>query len=434
MKLTNNSKKIMDFFIKKKCIKNSECLTKITKDILKKMYNEIDESHEFIENYIKEQGYRLSIHKIDTISEVPKPNLFSSSAFPEQVRNHIDNVSSNYISYSFSLFGREIKIILIVEELNPEINIEKYNDCINKVLCWFSFITKHATSKCSKTLTVFIYFTSLNKLLPPTNIHILDENNVNTAFTYTCLPSSEIVIFRKEEWLKVLMHETMHNFALDFSDMNFKYVDENVNELFPVMTKGNSFEAYTEIWAELLNAAFCSYYMVDIELKDIKKEKEFLNNFEFFMEFERIFGFFQMVKVLDFMGLDYSDLYSSSEKSQIMRKTLYKEKSNVLSYYVIRVILISNFQGFLKWCSENNLYLNNSTVVQFKKTDLNMEKFFEFIKKNYKKKQLLDSVDQMKKVISKMKISKNAKNMDKITKKEYDFFLNNMRMTVCELG
>ena len=70
-------------------------------------------------------------------------------------------------------------------------------------------------------MVVFIYSTELTKNLPNSNIDILDQIHVNTAFTYSCIEqSNEIVIFRKEEWLKVLIHESFHNFGLDFSDMN----------------------------------------------------------------------------------------------------------------------------------------------------------------------------------------------------------------------
>ena len=69
-----------------------------------------------------------------------------------------------------------------------------------------------------------------------------------------------------------------------------------------------------------------------------------MKNVEFFIHFERTYSFFQLVKTLNFMGLTYKDLYSETEKSSIMRENLYKEKSNVLSYYIIKTILINNYQ------------------------------------------------------------------------------------------
>ena len=428
MRLTQNSKKIMNFFLKKKYLKVNEPLTKNTQTILKRFYKEINQSNKNTETLLMREGYRLSIERITTIAEIPRPKLFNASSFPKEVRKHIDETMQMCFSYTFSLFNRELKVKFIVEEPNAELLVHVYNDYVKKVLVWFNFINKYAIEKqCSKSITVYIYLTSLKKELPQSNIHILEENNVNTAFTYTCQINSEIVIFRKEEWLKVLMHETMHNLALDFSDMNYKEVDSRIIQLFPVTTRGNSFEAYTEFWAEILNASFCSYYMIPSMKKNA--ENEFLKNYEFFLQFEKAFGIFQMVKTLNFMGLEYQDLYSDDIKSKIMRRTLYKEKSNILSYYVIRVILLNNWQDFLKWCSIHN---KSSSLIQFKKTSENMDAYFEFIRNNYNNAELLSDVKKTEKIMMNLKKTKKTKNG--ANNKEIDFIENNMRMSVTELG
>lgn len=430
MRLTQNSKKLMAFFLKHNCLKGNECLTRGSQTILKRFYKEIHKANKVVEELLEREGYRLVIERIRNIQEIPKPKLFNASSFPEEVRTHIDETSTFCFSYTFSLFNREIKVKFIVEEANAELLIAIYNDYVKKLLVWFSFINNYTVRQCSKRLTVYVYFTSLKKVLPESNIHVLEEKNVNTAFTYTCREDSEIVVFRKEEWLKVLMHETMHNFALDFSDMNYTLVDQKIFGLFPVATRGNSFEAYTEFWAEILNASLCSYYM----MSGLEKhpENEFVKNFEFFMQFEKVFGIFQMVKALKFMGLKYQDLYSNDEESHLMRSAFYKEKTNVLSYYVIRVILLSNWQGFLNWCKIHN---GSSHLVQFKKTPQNMAFFFEFIEENYDKKELLANVSQMEKLIANLKKNKKiGKSSSSVIKKEFDFIANNMRMSICELG
>jgi hypothetical protein len=262
--------------------------------------------------------------------------------------------------------------------------------------------------------------TSTKKELPSNNISILNQSNVNTAFTYTCPAVSEIVVFRKEEWLKVLMHETFHNFALDFSDMNIGRFNERMLSIFKVESEVNLFEAYTEFWAEIMNAVFCSFYL----LQDKEQEEEFLSNCEFFINFERTYGFFQMVKTLNFMGLTYKDLYSKSEESKILRETMYKEKSNVLAYYVITLVLMNNYQGFLSWCDTHNL-----SLLQFKKSTSNLEDFCKFIEKNYKTRSMTNGVNCMEKFLSSFKKTKSKKLIQ-----HTDLLLNNMRMSICELG
>jgi hypothetical protein len=132
-----------------------------------------------------------------------------------------------------------------------------------------------------------------------------------------------------------------------------------------------------------------------------------------------------MVKTLDFMGLKYKDLYATDSLSVSMRETLYKEESSVLSYYIITTILMNNYQGFLSWCNVNNL-----SLLQFKKTTSNMDSFCKFIEKNYKTRAMLESVNCMQHFYSAVKKSEKVGKKNKTT----EYILNNMRMSLCELG
>jgi len=434
MKLTKHSELLMSFFLEKKCIYYSE-QTEKTDRILKKLYHDLRRADTFVKQQKLKEGdrfYKVTVAKIHSISQIPRPSSFNQSSFPKEIREHIDASMLYSLTYTFSLFGREIIVHFIVEHHEPEYQIELYNEYIEKILVWLHVINEYASKKCSKRLVLFLYFTSLKKQLPASNIHILNQNNVNTAFTYTCPVDSEIVVFRQEEWLKVLMHESFHNFALDFSDMNIQECTKHILSIFKVDSEVNLFEAYTECWAEIMNASFCSYY----SLKDGSTLDDFLSNWEFFINFERTYKFFQMVKTLEFMGLTYKDLYSTTTHSVAMREALYREDSNVLAYYIITTILMNNVQGFLAWCDKNNLAL-----LQFKKTTSNIGAFCKFIEKNYKTKNMLASVACMQTFyhsLQKGKKSGNKKEKEKEKEKEkdkkIDFILNNMRMTICELG
>ena len=60
-------------------------------------------------------------------------------------------------------------------------------------------------TRCSKTLNVICYLTSLKKKLPVSNLTILGANNANTAFTHRCPEKGEIIMYRKEEIFKVFI-------------------------------------------------------------------------------------------------------------------------------------------------------------------------------------------------------------------------------------
>jgi hypothetical protein len=400
-------------------------MTKKTMQILRYLYREIKRADAFIQNKKKEEGpsfYKLKVTKLSTAHEIPKPRQFNADSFPSEVREHIDKTMTYDLQYSFSLYDREIIIHFLVEEKHPELMLSLYNNYVDKILVWLFIATEFSSKICSKKLAIFIYMTSLQKHLPESNINILDRMNVNTAFTYTCLPTSEIVVFRHEEWLKVLMHESFHNLGLDFSGMNIDMCVNRMLSIFNVESDVLLYEAYTEFWAETINSMFCSFYLSSN--KD--NEEEFIKNFDFFINLERTYGFFQLVKTLNFMGLQYSDLYSKGQKAEMLRKTMYKEKSNVLCYYIIRAILLNNYQGTLSWCDQNN-----TSLLNFKKTNANLDNFCKFIERNYKSASMLEGVECMEHILGKIK---NTKTNTKKYSKNIDLLLNNMRMSIGELG
>jgi hypothetical protein len=198
--------------------------------------------------------------------------------------------------------------------------------------------------------------------------------------------------------------------------MNINESTRHILTIFPVSSDVNLYESYTETWAEIINALFCSFTI----LKNKNNIDEFHSNFENFINLEITYSFFQMSKVLNFMGLTYKDLYSKNIHSKMKRETLFKEKSNILSYYIIKTILINNYQGFLNWCKDNNL-----SLLQFKKTIPNQTRFCRLIEKTYKTQSMLDGVDKTQEFLQ---FCKDKKFVNK------EYLSKNLRMTLCELG
>jgi len=418
MKIIKKSKQLMLFFTKNTYIKKVN-QSKRTDNIILELYKEIRNAYLDLSN-IKEQCkpqtyFKLQVKKINNPTQIIKPKNFGENSFPEAIRNHINDVTVTELSYTFSLFGRNIKLHFITEDDKPD--IEMYNKYVDAIYMWIYILSRYASKKCSNSLIVYLYFTSLEKSLPSSNVEVLEEMNVNTAFTTTCPKDSEIVIFRKEEWFKVFIHETFHNFGLDFSDMNNSDVHKYILDIFKVESNVNLYESYTEFWAEIINSLFCSFYILD-DKKDIE---QFLSNSEFFINFERTYSFFQLVKTLDFMGLTYKDLFGKTERSRMIRENLYKEKTNVLSYYVIKAVLMNNYQGFLNWCK-----INNQSLIQFKKTVKTQLDYCEFIKMNYKSASMLENVSETQKFFNNINKKRNASNLS--------YILSNLRMSICELG
>jgi hypothetical protein len=198
--------------------------------------------------------------------------------------------------------------------------------------------------------------------------------------------------------------------------MNNSNAHKCILDIFKVNSNVNLYESYTEFWAEIMNALFCSFYI----LKNKRDIDQFLSNSEFFINFERMYSYFQLVKTLNFMGLTYKDLFSQTERSKVIRENMYKEKTNVLSYYVIKSVLMNNYQGFLFWCKTNN-----SSLIQFEKTSKNQIDYCNFIKDNYKSASMLHNVNQTQNFFNNIKNKKTE---------NFNYILSNLRMSICELG
>jgi len=420
MKITKESHKLMLFFDKINCLMPLK-QSKKTDTTLKKLYHELSDGFSYVKSLKKKYGptfYKLKIEQITNVNQIPKPTTFPPNAFPPEIRKHIDEYSLSLLTYTFRLYDRNISIIFLAEDSSPEHLIKTYNNYVDNMLVWLYIVDSYSSKKCSAELKIFVYHTSLLKILPISNISILNENNINTAFTRTCPKDSEIIVFRKEEWFKAFMHETFHNFGLDFSDMNTEKCNSKILSIFRVNSKVNLFEAYTEFWARLMNTLFCSY----INMKNKNDIDEFLSNAEMFINFERIFSFFQMVKVLNFMDMSYKNLYEKNVHSENIRKTMYKEDTNVLSYYIVTLILLNNYQDFLSWCETNNI-----SLLQFRKTTMSLDNFCIFIEKKYKSKSMLDGISCAENMLVKIKDKSDGK-------KDLEYILKNLRMTLCELG
>lgn len=416
MKLSNKSKELIYFFTKNKNVNNIK-QSKQTNILIKELYNDILNSYKYL-NELKRRGdyFTFKHKKITNANQIIKPKIFTIDSFPEKIRNHIAEKIMSEVIYRFSLYGRKITLYFMLE--NETVDLESFDTYVDAVIMWLYILNKYASKKCSNTLTVYLYFTSLKKTLPKSNIDILDQTHVNTAFTTTCPKDSEIVVFRKEEWFKVFIHETFHNFGLDFSDMDNNTIHSYILEIFKVDSQVNLYETYTEFWAEIMNALFCGFFSI----KDKTNLQEFLSYSEFFINLERTYSFFQLVKTLDFMGLNYKDLYSNTKTGKIKRQTLYKEKSNVLAYYIMKTILMNNYQGFLNWCKTRNF-----SLIQFNKTELIQKDFCRFIEDNYKTYSMLKGVSHAHKFL--MDIHKSKK----YGKNDLDYILSNLRMSICEL-
>ena len=418
MSFTIQSEKLIKNFIDEfdtYCTKKSKRVQQRTDSILKMIYNDIKISESYISIMDSRNMIESSVKEIKTLKELPKSNLMDSSFMPGNIKNKILYTILGYMKMTIKIGSMAVNIYYGMFKKTDFNKLKKIKEDILFAFKVIKFCSLYTNLKSIKSLNIYLYLTNEKKQLPNTSIQVLGSNNCNSAVTFACASNGKLLIYRREEWRKVLIHELFHSLCLDFAGNNYDTLRNNIKNIFNVQSDFEISESYTEYWATIINSCFISYSLLDNH-NDIDN---FLLFVDFCVQLERMFSLYQMVKILNFMGLNYENLYKSDTLSKSFRKILYKEDTNVLCYYIIKTIFLFNNDEFLRWCM-----INNNNILKFDKMDHNFKELYVFIKDNYNGKFFLDSIRKMDIFYRKHKGPVfNACNRE---------LLRTSRMTICE--
>ena len=385
MKILKTSDILLDKTLKKlgRCYKNYDKNSRIQLDrYLLHFYKNIRAGERYVASLT---NIKKTLVEIISIYDMPKPMLWNSEFLPKEIRLFIKENSVIRLTYKSLINNKYITLHFFIYSNITENNIEMYDNYARLVFIWVYILSLYSFKKCSKYLDIYIFLTPFKKNLPNSKITTLDISHVNTAFTTAgCNNKGEIVIFREEEWFKVLIHETFHNFGLDFSTMNTDKLKKKVKDIFPIASEFQLTETYCETWARIINCMFSAYELLD----DKKDWESYLSYSNLFLQIERVFSISQCNKILKFMDISYSDLYDGLDSWQ---KSQYREKSNVFCYYILTSILMNDYLNFLDWCNKNNM-----GFLRFTNSMKNLENFGVLIEEEYDTESFLGALDCIK--------------------------------------
>jgi hypothetical protein len=231
------------------------------------------------------------------------------------------------ISFRFVTNGRPIHVDV------ANTSQETAATMVARMQRWLAIALPCAAKGCCKTLHVVVYAVPHRKQLPKQLGAPIGRLHVNSAFTTSCPTHGKIVLFREEEWFKVFVHETFHCFGFDFSQRQARSTTAMMHRTFAIQSEMLLFESYAETWARLLNAAFFLLGQPGVT------EATFGSTFSVLVQLEGAFACEQACRILNHFSMDYADCLTSNRG----RSARFREKSNVLCYYVVTALLLSQF-------------------------------------------------------------------------------------------
>ena len=391
---------------------------------IKKLYGYIIQSHlEWLKKpYIKDIGFNSN----DVNNKFPKGKYYNG--IPQEIRKVIESSKQSSKVFEFSIKHRKIRIHFVYNETSH--NINKIMIYLQKIYMWVYVCNIYSPINCSNNLDIYLYLTDLKKNIPNNNLESFDRMNVNTGYTYACMyedivdpllknreDSNELIIFREEEWFKVLIHETFHSMGLDFSSMDNSNITKKIQEIFHIKNIKDIrlYESYTEICAELIHSVFFAHFVL-LKYKKLENMDYTYKKIEEIIQNEILFSLFQSVKILDHFGLNYDQLYNNETDSIDFSKKNNQENS-IYSYYILKSIIIFHMNNFIEW-----MYKNNRGSFRFNHNNDTIINYISFFRENYKNPLYINVIKMIEKNFKTIKENKNN-----------DVEIKTLRMTMFEM-
>ena len=422
-------------------------------------------------------------------------NTRESRSIPSSIWTNISNSEKIGRIVTAQLHGRTIHLYLILPKSvkhsrlfsSAKLAESFFDTCARRIMVWLDIVLPFSGKECASSLDCYLFFTddiktipyedksspgiprtSLDRrsgvlTLPKKSIEHIQLNDgggrrgmitpkhANTAFTYSCVPSSQIVLFRMEEWFKVFIHETFHCFGLDFSQMDMTESNKHMSKLFPKCQSNMDFriyETYCETWAETINLLFIAYLQYSRTKRRSDDVRSFVGELtEDHLGYDKtdrmkhtrrcssnrgMYGSKVMHTVRPVLGEepanDCADLpipkriqarilkriehmiqrermFSMFQMTKVLHhysityadvcSTLehlpkYTEETQVFAYYIVKPVLLYHLNEFVEWCVRHN---GDNTTLFFKKTEGNIREYGDLIERLYMLPDFIKSVN-----------------------------------------
>ena len=359
-------------------------------DILKNHLDKMEVGYQAKDNELSKKIYERLVsahkesrkihHECSSATDIKlQQSLQSSNFFPEEVIEHIHDTLHFQYHVKFEYKNIDFTIRLYFEGL---CRVDHYIDYIKWIIC---LCLINVSNETKETMTVDFFMTSLKKGVSHDFNQVIQPIHVNSGFS-SLGGEMYIRVYRKEEWMKVFIHECFHAFNMDFHEerLNFKNI---FHHIFHIDSDFLVFESFVEFWAKILNCALFTY-----QLKPQMTLSQFYDIFALNLNIERIHSLLQASKILKLFDLTYSDVVNEEKKA--ICKTIYKEETNSFCYYVITAVLMNFFDKTLQWFDVHNVDL-----FQFDKNERHVLIFCYYIRQIANNKKLIDLMDELSEIV-----------------------------------
>lgn len=313
----------------------------LTKDSLNLIQNIKNKNNVINFQYKLSKNKYFSKLKLDFIKIYKHYDILIKDIDINQIENIEDNNSNfignsiknkmNYLKYIYEIKHENIVLHFITNKSKNQ--IKKY--MINKIKIICTLKKFFDREKCYQEIV--IYDINEKKNLPKKNNDVIKAENCNSGYChvqYDKKNNGKIVLYRKEELIKVLIHESIHSNFIDYKiiiNQNKVNIEGKICSDYNILLN----EAFTETFASLINIILVNYYTkihIDIIFK---------NELKFMIDtFNKLMNYYEINKMEDIIVKNGC-------------KSYFKQRTNVFSYYILKTINYLFIDEFLELMEKN---------------------------------------------------------------------------------
>jgi hypothetical protein len=370
-----------------------------TSRILKKMKNyEFDTSIENIKIFSMTEYKKLFLKMKKEYESIlqhpPQINSTTKSIDKKTLEKELEEfyfMSGPISKYILSHFhfehifhAQDIELHFFTE--NEKLSKQENHECHEMI--YLIQLCKQLYERDHKKQIVYYYPTLLKKEIPKhsSKCRHLGQNECNSGLTFVnhnqnpeSIHNGDIVIFRKEEHCKVLIHELIHS---NYRDLLLIRHSENQDFTKKFCTDYDILlnESYTEFHATILNIFYLGL------LHDMK-----MGEIEELLQKEIQYGIYVYQRIMNYYG--FENIQEILKVQDFCKKHL-SQKTNVIAYYIfkpLQMLHLKEMNDFMKRYTKDLQIHKKEGVKQYRNQILewlqepNMQEKLKIQKKNAKK-------------------------------------------------
>ena len=306
-------------------------LKELKKNKIKIKNNKLDDIYKLIKR--EYNNVQINIDNIEyekTLNVLKNSGFEKSRFFPEEITKYVKKTLINCFIINYN----NTEIYFFTEFIPKKINDEIIKIMNN--ICKIIFILRKIYNN-QHHLRINYFDCLLKKRFPTQKGEILKEINCNSGLSY--VGNYYMMVYRREEYKRVMIHELIHSFMGDYSLIDVEY-NQKLSEYFCLKNDENINinETYTETLATIINLIFISL--------------ETDENFNKMFEIELSYSILVMTSIL--RHYNYKDINELKRDNENCKLLL--QQTSVFNYYIMKPFMLININEFfdlIKRCSND---------------------------------------------------------------------------------